>query len=225
MSQIHVFGVTITEPMTMATDYLITVAAFWFAALLLVPLASRIQLSRSGWGVAFIFIGLGALFGGTDHGFAAQLGTAWSALLWKGALYCVGLAMLFALVATVSGTVANRQWRMWLYAYSVVALTVYAWWMLDHDEFLYAVLNNVSTFIIISALQVAALVRYRAESAKWILSGVAVSFLSAGIQRSGFGLHTHFNHNDLYHIVQIAGLYLFYRGASLSKDIQQRQTS
>jgi len=225
MPQIDLFGVTITEPMTMATDYMITVAAFWLAALLLVPLASRIQLSRSGWGVAFIFIGLGALFGGTDHGFAAQLGAEWSALLWKGALYCVGLAMFFALVATVSGTVANRKYRMWLYAYSVAAFLVYAWWMLDHDEFLYAVLCNVSTFTIISALHVTTLIRHAAKSAKWILSGVAVSFLSAAIQRSGFDLHTHFNHNDLYHIVQIVGLYLFYRGASLAKDIRLRQTS
>ena len=219
MPQIDVFGVTITEPMTMATDFMITVATFWFAARLLVPRASRSQLSRSGWGVAFVFIGLGALFGGTEHGFAAQLTTEGSALLWKGALYCVGLAMFFALVATVSGTVANRRRKMGLYAYSVAAFLVYAWWMLDHDEFLYAVLSNVSTFIVISVLQVAALIRYGAADAKWILSGVAVSFLSAGIQRSGFDLHTHFNHNDLYHVVQIGGLYLFFRGASVMQDL------
>lgn len=156
--------------------------------------------------------------GGTDHGFAAQLGTEWSALLWKGALYCVGLAMFFALIATVSGTVANHQWKMWLYVYSVATFLVYAWWILDHDDFVYAVLNNVSTFIIISVLQLAALIRYGAADAKWILSGVAVSFLSAGIQRSGFDLHTNFNHNDLYHVVQIGGLYLFYRGASVMQD-------
>jgi hypothetical protein len=57
--------------------------------------------------------------------------------------------------------------------------------------------------------------RHQVESAKWILSGVAVSVLSAAIQRSGYDVHVHFNHNDLYHVVQIAGLYLFYRGASL----------
>jgi hypothetical protein len=29
---------------------------------------------------------------------------------------------------------------------------------------------------------------------------------------SGIALHPHFNHNDLYHVVQIAAMLLFYRG-------------
>ena len=137
-----------------------------------------------------------------------------------GALYSVGLAMFFVLVGTISGSVANRTWRLFFYAYSVLICSAYAWWLIDHDDFVYAVLNNLSTFVIICVLQVSALVRHQAESAKWILSGVAVSVISAAIQRSGFDLHVHFNHNDLYHVVQIAGLYLFYRGASLLQDFR-----
>ena len=218
MPQIEIFGVTVTEPMTTATDYMITVAAFWFAARLLVPQANRTQLSRRSWGVAFIFLGLGAFFGGTDHGFATYLDQGWLNLLWMGALYSVGLAMFFVLVGTISGSVANRTWRLFFYAYSVLICSAYAWWLIDHDDFVYAILNNLSTFVIICVLQVSALVRHQAESAKWILSGIAVSVLSAAIQRSGIDLHVHFNHNDLYHVVQIAGLYLFYRGASVMRD-------
>jgi hypothetical protein len=53
----------------------------------------------------------------------------------------------------------------------------------------------------------------RFEWAKWIAAGVAVSFVGAGVQMSGFGLHEHFNHNDLYHVIQMVGLWLFWRGA------------
>jgi len=225
MPQIEIFGLTITEPMTTATDYMITVAAFWFATRLLVPQANRALLSRWSWGVAFVFLGLGAFFGGTDHGFAAYLDQSWLNLLWMGALYSVGLAMFFVLVGTISGSVATRTWRLFFYAYSVLICSAYAWWLIDHDDFVYAVLNNLSTFIIICILQVSALVRYKAESAKWILSGVAVSVLSAAIQRSGFDLHVHFNHNDLYHVVQIAGLYFFYRGASVMRDFTEVDSS
>jgi len=204
--------------MTTATDFLITAFAFWFAARLLVPQVNRDQLSRRYWGVAFFFLGLGALFGGANHGFAAYLQQDWLGLIWKGALYSLGFAMFFMLIGTVSGSVSKRKWRILLYGYSVVVCAVFTWWTIDHDDFVYAVLNNLSTFLVIIVLQVSALIRFRAESARWILSGVAISVLSAGIQRSGFDLHIHFNHNDLYHVVQIVGLYLFYRGASLLQD-------
>jgi hypothetical protein len=37
---------------------------------------------------------------------------------------------------------------------------------------------------------------------------------AALVQRSGFALHRHFNHNDLYHVVQMLGTWLLYRGGS-----------
>ena len=33
------------------------------------------------------------------------------------------------------------------------------------------------------------------------------------MQQSGWSLAEHFNHNDLYHVIQMVGLYCFYRGA------------
>ena len=217
--QIEIFGATITEPMTTATDFLITAFAFWFAAQLLIPQGNRDHLSRRCWGLAFVFLGLGALFGGANHGFAAYLQQVWLDLVWKGALYSLGFAMFFMLIGTVSGSVRSRTWRLILFGYSVVVCVVFIGWSVNHDDFVYAVINNLSTFVIIVVLQVSALIRYRAESAKWILSGVAISLISAAIQRSGFDLHVYFNHNDLYHVVQIAGLYLFYRGASVLQDL------
>ena len=45
-----------------------------------------------------------------------------------------------------------------------------------------------------------------------MLAGVAVSVLAALVQASGFALHAHFNHNDLYHVIQIAAMFAFYKG-------------
>jgi hypothetical protein len=42
--------------------------------------------------------------------------------------------------------------------------------------------------------------------------------LAAAVQASGFALHRHFNHNDLYHVVQIAAMVLFYTGARRLRD-------
>jgi hypothetical protein len=44
-------------------------------------------------------------------------------------------------------------------------------------------------------------------------AGVFVSMAGVAVQQSGWGLHQHFNHNDIYHLIQIVGLYYFYRFA------------
>ena len=45
----------------------------------------------------------------------------------------------------------------------------------------------------------------------------AGALAAAAAQASGFDLHRHFNHNDLYHVVQIAAMVIFYRGARLMR--------
>ncbi len=53
---------------------------------------------------------------------------------------------------------------------------------------------------------------------RWILWGIAVTIVGAVVQRSGFRSHLDFNHNDAYHMIQIAGLYFFFKGASRLRD-------
>jgi hypothetical protein len=43
-----------------------------------------------------------------------------------------------------------------------------------------------------------------------------VSVLAALVQQSGLTLHRNFNHNDLYHVIQLVALWLLYRGGKLT---------
>ena len=45
-----------------------------------------------------------------------------------------------------------------------------------------------------------------------------MSFLAAAVQVNEIALHQYVNHNDLYHLIQMSGMYLFYRGALILKD-------
>ena len=67
-------GVTIYEPTTTATDYLITVFALVFAGRLLKIGPFGRHRSHRLWALGFLFIGLGAFLGGTSHGFVETLG-------------------------------------------------------------------------------------------------------------------------------------------------------
>ncbi|MFA5516389.1 MAG: hypothetical protein WDA20_08890, partial [Desulfuromonadales bacterium] len=58
----------------------------------------------------------------------------------------------------------------------------------------------------------------RRPAAGWIAGGILVSFVAAGVQATRLAPHPFFNHNDLYHIIQIGAFYLLYRGGRLLAD-------
>jgi FlaA1/EpsC-like NDP-sugar epimerase len=66
----------------------------------------------------------------------------------------------------------------------------------------------------------AAYVQREDGTVKWIASGVAVTLIGIVVQQTGFRSHLGFNHNDIYHIIQIAAFYLFFRGACTLRDRQ-----
>lgn len=183
--------ISIHEPMTMATDYLITIAAAIFAA----RLWSRDRM----WALAFVFTGLGAFFGGTYHGVLPSVSPFAAAALWKATVYAVGIASFFFL--------AGSHPRMAVPA--ALKLVVYGSWMIAHDGFLWVIADYGTMLILVGIIVI---VR-RGPEMNWVLGGIGLAVAGAGIQQSGFTIHRHFNHNDLYHLVQIAALWMLYRGA------------
>ena len=55
----------------------------------------------------------------------------------------------------------------------------------------------------------------RKAGASWLKKGVLVSAIGIALMVTKVSLHPHFNQNDLYHVVQMVGLYCFYRGGLL----------
>ena len=60
--------------------------------------------------------------------------------------------------------------------------------------------------------------RRRAPGMAWLIAGVLVSLVAGIVQARKLTLHRHFNNNDLYHVIQMAALYAFYRGGALLVD-------
>jgi hypothetical protein len=183
------------EPMTVVTDYALGSVAAWLSLLLF----RNAQAARRLWAVAFAALAAAAFLGGTWHGFLQ------SNLLWKATTLSAGVAS-FGMVAGSSWAVFSGPVRAFVLTAAMAKLLVYSIWMLSHDAFLYVVIDTGIAFIVVAALHLW----------KWngpILAGVAISIAGALVQASGFRLHEHFNHNDLYHVIQIGALVLLYRGA------------
>jgi hypothetical protein len=76
---------------------------------------------------------------------------------------------------------------------------------------------GLSTGLMIGGIH-AAYIRREEGTVKWITFGALVTMLGLIVQRSGFRSHLDFNHNDFYHLIQIAGFYLLFRGACTLRD-------
>jgi hypothetical protein len=190
------------EPTTVITDYLLGAVAAYLAWRLFRRRAA--ERSRRWWSRAFVALALGAFLGGTWHGFARD---EW---LWKATLLAVGVASSAMMIATAFATLPARA-RASVIAIAAAIFLVYAGWVLVEDRFLVVVADTAIAFALVAALHLW----------KWngpILAGVAVSLVAALVQASGFALHAHFNHNDLYHVIQIGAMALFYRGARELRD-------
>jgi hypothetical protein len=212
-----VIAMQITEPTTMLTDYLLAFFILMLSGRLFKLNESDRQRSVQLWNFAFITTAFGAILGGTSHGFALYLNAFLQTFIWKATIYAIGFATFFMLSGTVIALVKNPA-RRWLLLLATLQLAVYCIWMLTHVDFKYVIYDYVPAMLIVVALQLFAYRQTRTETSKWIISGVIVSFAAAAIQQSGFTLHQHFNHNDLYHVIQMGGMYLFYRGVSLLED-------
>jgi len=78
-------------------------------------------------------------------------------------------------------------------------------------DFTMILIGASAAFMIAGAL-VSSLGRADLESVKWIRRGLIVSAAGFVIQKVGWDLHQHFNHNDLYHVIQIVGFWCLYEG-------------
>ena len=179
-----------TEPTTVLTDYALAAVSAWLGAKLFA--ASR------GWAIAFLALALAALLGGTWHGF-------WkSDALWKATTLSVGVASLGMVIGSALHVVQGSPRRL-LVAFAAMKCLLYGAWMLRHDDFIWVIADTGSALLVVALLHL-----YRLNG--WMLGGVAVSIVAGLAQASGLALHQHFNHNDLYHMIQIAAMVLFYRG-------------
>jgi hypothetical protein len=160
------------------------------------------------WGLAFFALAVTAFLGGTFHGFQVS----WA---WKPTVLAVGIASFGMLAGSAYTTTSGNAHRA-LLAAAALKLVLYETWMIGHDDFVFVVADTASAMLAVAALHLLALDN---PATRWILGGVAVSLIAAGIQAGKLALHEHFNHNDLYHVVQIAAMALYYAGARRMTDL------
>jgi hypothetical protein len=207
----------VSEPMTLFTDYLLAGLVFYLGVRLQAVWRGSGHRAVRCWAVGFHASAAAALAGGSYHGFLPYLERLPAFLLWKFTVFAVGLAALCLFAGAVFATLSGTS-RKWLLALAGLKFLVYVGWMSGHNDFRFVIYDYAPALFGVFLLAIHAALARRERFAPWLIGGVIVSFAAAGIQASGLTLHEHFNHNDLYHVVQIGAFWLFYRGGTLLRD-------
>jgi hypothetical protein len=201
--------------MTMITDYALGAVSAVLGWRLYRDAAG--ERARRWWALAFGAVAVSALLGGTHHGFATVMSTTTYALSWRITVLAIGVFSFGMMAGSVFATTRGMA-RTALLAIAAAQLAAYTVWMLAHDEYRYVVFDTAIAMAALLFLHGWSAATRRDEASRWILAGVGVSAAAAAVQFLGIALHEHLNHNDLYHLIQIAGMVLFFRGGKLLRD-------
>lgn len=196
----------ILEPMTMITDFMIAaVAAFCFFSL-------KTHKASKYWRLAFLFLSISALAGGLHHGLANLWSESWSLNSWKLTVLSIGgvsLSIAFEAIYRLK-TQYQKQLRIFFVLKSIIYFVVVTFFS---DQFLVVILEYLPNLLFLMFVCVYLFLKEKMQTHLYVVIGVVVSLLAVVIQMSQVSIHQHFNHNDLYHIVQIVGLIFYYKSA------------
>lgn len=209
--------------MTVVTDLMLGMCnAHWGIELLRQGKAQR-QTSQYLWGLGFIAAAFAAVLGGISHAVGDQSPPT-RRKLWKGTTFATGFTSASMLASAAFATTSQPR-KSWWIAATVAKLLAYCAWMKSHDRFLYVIVDYGTAMAGIVGLHAPLGARKSGASSRYILGGVVVSLLAALVQQRKLSLHRHFNHNDVYHLIQIGACYLFFRGGKLLQDRREQADS
>jgi len=152
---------TISEPATLLTDYILAVFSAVFGILLL---RGRTHRGTLMWSIGFLALAFAGITGGTFHGFRHVIGDGTLRSIWNITMLLIGSSAGFMISAAVAGPLS----------------------------------------------------RY-GRNTRWLAGGLLISIVGLVIQQGHLSIHPRFNHNDLFHCVQIVSLCCFFQGARLTR--------
>ena len=199
------------EPTTVITDLILALMGFVFGYHLLLIYGERGFDFHFYWAWGFIVTGLGAFFGATSHGFGPHFTTLIKNILWKGTMLFIGLSGWFFAMGTAIFILSPSVFDLvrWILIVSIIVYMVYVF---RDDRFIIAIRYYfpLMIFIMLEMLYQFS-IGYSMGSA-YVAVGVLVSLAGAGVKASEFSIHEHFNHNDLFHVIQMMGMIFMYLG-------------
>ena len=200
-----------TEQTTAATDFIIAVLAVvaWIYLRYIGPGGLRGRL----WRGVLLLLAAAALLGAIGHGLVLR--TAVYNSVWLLAYLALALVVAAFLLATIRDLAGDKTARRALPVLLVIALVFFGYAMLDPENFLPFILYELAAMTLSLLGFVWITMRGELPGAPSITAAIGVNILAAAIQAegsAGFTLIWSFDHNGVFHLVQIVAIGLLVHG-------------
>ena len=140
-----------------------------------------------------------------------------AALTRTATLVLADAARLLFLLSTLRAFTSGRALAIGA-GLAVAKFALFVVYVAVNDDVRMVIYDGALTMLVVIVLSTWGAWAQRMPSATWILAGVLVSMLGALFQQGRVSIHPHFNHNDLYHVIQTGAMYLLYRGGLLLRE-------
>lgn len=220
-------NLAIFEPWTALTDAILAAwVAFWAAYLF-----SRANGSKpvTLWACSFLASAISSLAGVAFHGTRIVFGftTTPTAIVWKivpvataAATLCLGWAAAIVWLRPAGRRIAVSL----LFVEFAACLGVTFFWRDPKIANAFEVTIGDAVPVLIAILIGCAL-HWRDRSSRLIAAGILTAFVAGGVQASGWHKGNPPDCNDIFHIIQMAAMYLLYRGGSLLPNASATEAS
>lgn len=166
------------------------------------------------WTWAFALLGVAGLLGAAVHGFV--LGDSVRPLLWGPLYLCLGLAVALFGTGAIHDAAGERAARDTLPVLAAIALGFFALTRLAGGGFLLFVLYEAVVMLLALAAYAWLAATNRLPGAAWMAGGILLTLLAATLQATRvtprLELIWIFDHNGLFHLVQMPALILLTHG-------------
>ncbi len=184
---------------------MITIEAFAFAAIMLS------KGYRETWIISYFFLlGVGALFGGTSHGFKEYITPKREKIAWKGTLILLALTS-FSLIFGITRLLLPQISAIvgWIFGLALIPYFYRVW---TNGQFFDAVVYYGIAMLSAMGICIYSLLTDQVNGVIEIIWGFIVLAVGTVIQVKKIGFHKHFNHNDIFHVFSMVATWLLFTG-------------
>jgi hypothetical protein len=200
-----------TERTTAATDAVLALAAA--AAILVLRRTTPPSFGRAVWQAAFAALALASVLGAVAHGL--ELSPATRELLWQPLYLALGVTMALFVVGAVRDWRGEAAGRRVLVPMLALAVGFYGITRLTGGSFLAFVVYEAAALLFSLGVYLRLAAGPARAGAAPMAAALAVSLAAGVVQASGMGpvrLVWDFDHNGVFHLVQLVGLALLLTG-------------
>jgi len=212
------------EQTTAATDFAMALLAIWAILKIRQTGKSVSPLKTRIWISVFIFLAIGALFGAIAHGFKMDEKT--NNLLWQPLFLSLGLAVsMFAAGALFDVKKPNLP-KSTIPVLVALGFLFYLVTVFVPGSFLVFILYEAVVMIFALVIYLLLAIRNQLKGAWWMVSGILITIVAAAIQATesfSLTLIWEFDHNGIFHLVQMAGVLFLVNGLVIDFKWIQRE--